>query len=97
MFAIFSFSEKNEAVNAAPANVMSVFITLPAADDPANSNKFLFFCTSQSVYKDSINFLNFSDQKFSLAIVLKLVLNFWANLSLGVLIKFVLIKKGLYR
>ena len=36
-----------------------------------------------------MNFLNFSDQKFSLVIVL----NFWANLSLGVLIKFVLIKK----
>ena len=47
--------------------------------------------------KDKINFLNFSDQKFSLAIVLKLVLNFWANLGLGVLIKFVLIKKGVYR
>ena len=31
---------------------MSVFITLSAPDDPANSNKFLFFCTSQSVYKD---------------------------------------------
>ena len=76
---------------------MSVFITLPAVDDPANSNKFLFFCKSQSVYKDSINFVNFSDQKFSLAIVLKLVLKFWVNLSLGVLIKFVLIKKDLYR
>ena len=52
VFAFVSFSEKNETVNAASANVMSVFITLPAPDDPANSNKFLFFCTSQSVYKD---------------------------------------------
>ena len=38
VFAIVSFSEKNETVNAASANVMSVFITLPAPDDPANSN-----------------------------------------------------------
>ena len=43
---------KNETVNVnvASANVMSVFITLPAPDGPANSNKFLFFCTSQSAY-----------------------------------------------
>ena len=41
-----------------------------------------------------MNFLNFSDQKLSLAIVLKLVLNFWANVGLVVLIKFMLIKKG---
>ena len=49
---LFHSAKKNEIVNAAFANVMSVFITLPAPDDPANSNKFLFFCTSQSVYKD---------------------------------------------
>ena len=52
MFGIVSFREKTETVNAASANVMSVLITLPGPDDPANSNKFLFFCTSQSVYKD---------------------------------------------
>ena len=30
---------------------------LPAPNDPANSNKSLNTCTSQSVYKDEINFL----------------------------------------
>ena len=41
VFAFVSFSEKNETINAASANVMSVFITLPVPNDPASSNKFL--------------------------------------------------------
>ena len=55
MFAFVSFSEKYETVNTASANVMSVFITFPAPDNPANSNKFLFFCTSRSVQFEKEN------------------------------------------
>ena len=58
-------------------------------NDPANSNKSLHTGTSQFVYKNEINFLNLPDQNFSLMIVL----SFSANLSLGVLVKFVIIKK----
>ena len=50
---------------------------LAALDDPANPNRFSYTHTSHSVYKDLINFLKFSDQNFSLAIVLSLFLIFW--------------------
>ena len=63
----------------------------------ANSNKSLYTCTTQSVYKDYINFLNLSYQNFNLVHDCSwLVLNFWATLILGLLIKFVLIKKSVY-
>ena len=67
-----------KTVNTASANVTSLLITLPlsAPDDQAKLSQVLFSCTSQSVYKDQINFLNFSDQNFSLVIVLSLFLVF---------------------
>ena len=56
-----------ETVNTVFANVTRLLITLPApdGDDQAKFWQVLFSCTSQSVYKDEINFpLIFSDQKF---------------------------------
>ena len=53
-----------------------LYITLPAPDDPANSNKSLYTCASQSVHKGLINFFILSDQDFSLVIVLSLFLIF---------------------
>ena len=48
----FHPAKKLETVNTASANVTSLLINFPAPDDPDNSNKSLFSCTSQSVYKD---------------------------------------------
>ena len=45
-------------------------MTLAVPDDPANSNKSLYTCRSQYVYKD------LSDQNFSLVIFLSLFLIF---------------------
>ena len=44
------------------ANVTSLLITPPALDDPANPNRFSNTHPSHSVYKDLINFFNFSDK-----------------------------------
>ena len=70
----------------------SLLITLPAPNDAAIKSSYK--CISHSDYKDLVSVLNLSDQNFSLVIVLNLF--FWANLSLGILIKLVLIKKGVY-
>ena len=75
------------------ANVTSLLITPPALDDPANPNRFSNTHTSHFVYKDLINFLNFSDQNFSLVVVLSLFFIYGQISAPGILIKFVLIKK----
>ena len=36
------YAKEHETVNTASANVTSLLITLPAPDDPSNSNKSLF-------------------------------------------------------
>ena len=95
-FFIQRYAKKNETVNTASENVTSLLITLPAPDDPVNSNKPLYRCTSQYAIcvRRLSKFLKFYGSQFQSGDCSLLVLNFWANLSaLGFLIKFVLIKK----
>ena len=93
MVAIVLSSEKLETVNTASANVTSLLITLPHPITKLNSDKFCFMYVLICV--QGLNkFLKFFWSKFQPGDYSLLVLNFWANLSLGVLIKFVLIKKA---
>ena len=39
-------------ISTTSANVTSLLITLSVPDDPSNSNKSLYTCSSQSVYED---------------------------------------------
>ena len=85
-----------QTVSTASANVKSLLITLtaPDGDDQVYILTNFVFMYISTVYENSTNFLNFSDQNFSLVIVLTLFLIFGQfSVSLGVLyIKFVLIK-----
>ena len=78
---------------------VSLLIILPAFDDQGQTKcrQVLFSCTSQSVYKDYINFFNFSDQNFSLVIVLSLFLIF-EQISAWVFLSslFLYLKKSVY-
>ena len=58
-----------------------------------NFDKFCFFMYISICVQGLNKFLKFFFSKFHPGDCSQLVLNFWANLSLGVLIKFVLIKK----
>ena len=68
--------------------------TPPALYDPANPNRFSNYTYISICVQGFNKFLKFFWSKFQPAGCSWLVLNFWANLCLGVLIKFVLIKKS---
>ena len=53
------YAKTLETADTASAHVTSLLITLPAPDDPANSNKSLYICTYQTCVQGLNKFLKF--------------------------------------
>ena len=75
-FLLFHSAKKLQTVSTASANVTSLRITLPAPNDQAKFWQVLFSLYISICVQGLNKFLKFSDQNFSLVIVLSLLLIF---------------------